>query len=185
MSRTVVDDCSLYINVYQKIPSYSISIFSYSITFHRILSYIGPYSNEQFFWLVVWNIFVFFHSVGNDYPTHIFRWGFSSTTNQSWFFKLPALFPWLSNCWSWCQWISWRENLIRKPARFSHEIWDVPVIFPLNQSIDNGLICTVLEVQKLQEELRTAQAATAELEVVVFFFSGGDSLQSSARWLAG
>ena len=29
-----------------------------------------------------------------------------------------------------------RENLNRKPARCSHEIWDFPVNFPLNQSID-------------------------------------------------
>ena len=27
-------------------------------------------------------------------------------------------------------------RIYRKPARFSHEIWDFAIIFPLNQSID-------------------------------------------------
>ena len=33
----------------------------------------------------------------------------------------------------------------RTPARFSHEIWECPVIVPLNQSIEYGLMrCTDL-----------------------------------------
>ena len=40
--------------------------------------------------------------------------------------------------WRLCMYplIGLRENLNRKPSKFSHESWDVPVNFPLNQSIE-------------------------------------------------
>ena len=35
------------------------------------------------------------------------------------------------------QWVDKKGKILTGNHRFSHEIWDVPVIFPLNQSIDN------------------------------------------------
>ena len=38
----------------------------------------------------------------------------------------------------------------RKPARFSHEIsWDFPVIFPLNQPIENSVKITSMKPMNL------------------------------------
>ena len=37
-----------------------------------------------------------------------------------------------------CQWVDLRENLNRKPSIFPWHLWEFPVIFPLNQPIDNG-----------------------------------------------